>query len=293
MRATTGQGRWLILGAATLWSTAGLGQRELGATAATQVVGRAAFAAVTLFAIAALLERRGTLAAFRTMGRWGLAFAVLMAVSSGTFMLGLNVTSVANILFMQAASPMLAAALGWALVGDAVAPRTVLSIAIAAIGVTVMVAGSFDGGVAATTLPLVMTAAFAGVVVIARHRSEVSMLPATALSQVLVVVAVAPFASFSSASGKDTLVLAALGFGQMGLALALLTVGARVVAPAEVALLSLLEVVLGPLWVWLAYEERPEAATLLGGAVVLVAVVLQATAQTGLSRRGAGRRASP
>ena len=64
----------------------------------------------------------------------------------------------------------------------------------------------------------------------------------------------------------------------MGLGLALLTVGARLLPPAEVALLSLLEVVLGPLWVWLAYSERPTTATLVGGAVITAAIVVQATA---------------
>ena len=62
----------------------------------------------------------------------------------------------------------------------------------------------------------------------------------------------------------------------MGVGLALLTVGARLIPPAQVAVISLLEVVLGPLWVWLAYDERPSAATVAGGAVVVVAVVVQA-----------------
>ena len=89
---------------------------------------------------------------------------------------------------------------------------------------------------------------------------------------------VAPFASFGSASGSDWGIFVALGVFQMGLGLALLTVGARLLPPAEVALLSLLEVVLGPLWVWLAYSERPTTATLVGGAVITAAIVVQATA---------------
>jgi drug/metabolite transporter (DMT)-like permease len=193
--------------------------------------------------------------------------------------LALNVTTVANVLFMQAASPMLAAVLGWALLGDRVAARTWLSIAVASVGVTVMVGGSLGAGLAATALPMLMTASFAGVVVIARHRAEVSMLPATALSQAFVVVAVAPFASVAGTSAGDWWILVGLGTCQMGFALALLTAGVRLIPPAEVALLTLLEVVLGPLWVWLAYDERPAAATLVGGAVVLVAVVLQASAR--------------
>jgi drug/metabolite transporter (DMT)-like permease len=269
----------MILVAAVLWSTAGIGQRSLDATAATQVAGRALFAALTLFLAVAVLERSGTLRAFRTMGRWGVAFAVLMAISSGTFMLALNHTSVANVLFMQAASPMFAAALGWALLGDAIGARTALAIAVAAVGVAVMVVGSLESGVFGTVLPFVMTLSFAGVVVIARHRSEVSMLPGTCVSQLLVFAVAAPLAAFGAVGARDWATLAALGAFQMGTALLLLTVGARLIAPAEVALISLIEVVLGPLWVWLVYDERPSTPTLIGGAIVLVAVAVQATAR--------------
>ena len=138
-----------------------------------------------------------------------------------------------------------------------------------------MAAGSFDAGVAGVVLLFVMTASFAVVIVIARHRREVSMMPATATSQVLVVLACAPFVAFGSVSRGDWAILAALGVGQMGLGLALLTIGARLIPPAQVAVISLLEIVLGPLWVWLAYEERPTTATLIGGLVVVGAVVLQ------------------
>jgi len=63
----------------------------------------------------------------------------------------------------------------------------------------------------------------------------------------------------------------------MALGLALLTVGARLIPASEVALITLLEVVLGPLWVWLALSERPPQLTLLGGGVVILAVLLLAT----------------
>ena len=70
--------------------------------------------------------------------------------------------------------------------------------------------------------------------------------------------------------------IVALGVGQMGLGLAFLTMGARLIPAAEVALITLLEVVLGPLWVWLAFSERPSTTTLIGGAIVMAAVALQA-----------------
>jgi drug/metabolite transporter (DMT)-like permease len=134
--------------------------------------------------------------------------------------------------------------------------------------------------------------------VIARYRRDVSMAPPTCLSQVLVLAVAVPFADLADAGGRDIVLLAVLGAGQIGLGLALLTVGARLIPPAEVALISLLEVVLGLLWVWIAYSERPSTATLAGGAVVLSAVLLQVGADlraggAGALRRLARRRPGP
>jgi len=105
------------------------------------------------------------------------------------------------------------------------------------------------------------------------------MAPAMTLAQCLLLVTFAPFAETSRIGAHDLGYLVALGAGQMGVGLALFTVGARLVPAAEAALIGLLEVVLGPLWVWIAFTERPDTATLLGGAIVLVAVVIQAQAE--------------
>jgi drug/metabolite transporter (DMT)-like permease len=121
-----------------------------------------------------------------------------------------------------------------------------------------------------------MAVSFAVSIVISRHRKDVSMAPATCLAQLLLVVAFLPFGTPAAVPGDDLLALAALGAGQIGLGLVLLTLGARLIPAAQVALITLLEVVLGPLWVWLAVGEAPTVATLIGGAIVVVAVVIQA-----------------
>ena len=270
------QGQLAILVAAVAWSTAGLAQRGLDASPATQVAGRATFAALALLALVVATERRRTMTAFRAMGRSGLAMAVFLAISSGSFLLALNHTTVANVLFMQAAAPMMAALLGWGLLHERIDGRTWAALGLAAVGVALMAAGSIDAGAAAVGLPFLMTASFAAVIVIARHRRDVSMMPATCASQVLVVLAGLPFVSPGSATGSDWVILAALGIGQMGVGLAFLTIGARLIPPAQVAVISLLEIVLGPLWVWLAYDERPGLTTVAGGLVVVAAVVVQA-----------------
>ena len=100
------------------------------------------------------------------------------------------------------------------------------------------------------------------------------MAPATCLSQAI-LVAFLPLATPGQISGDDLAWPAALGIGQIGLGFALLTVGARLIPAAQVGLITLLEVVLGPVWVWLALDERPGTLTLVGGAVVIAAIVLQ------------------
>ncbi len=287
-RGVRRRGQLYTAAAATAWSTAGVLQRGLSVDTATQVAGRAVFAAVALFLFVAVSERGGTIAAFRRMGRAELAVAVLTAFASGAFIVALNYTTVANVLFMMAVSPIAAALIAWVGLRERISRRTLAAMVVALAGVTVMVGGAAGGGIG-IWLSLAMTVIFALAVVITRHRRDISMAPAICLSQVVVVVCVAPFAEIGSVGAHDLMLMIVLGFGQMGLGLAFLTMGARLIPAAEVALVSLLEVVLGPLWVWLAYQERPSTATLLGGAVVVAAVVLQAGAEPGRPPGGGPR----
>ena len=272
------KGRVFVAFAAIAWSTAGLFQRELSVGAGMQVAGRAAFAAAAVAVYVVATERRSTVAAFRAIGRAGLGIVVLLAVASGSFIIALNHASVANVLFMQALAPILAAVLG-TLLGDPVRPRTWVAMGVAVAGVVVMVGGPGRSSLFGVGLSLLMTTAFAGTLVLTRHRRDVSMAPATALSQLLVLVVAAPFASTGGSGGKDVLLLAALGVTQIGLGSVFLTIGARLIPAGEVALITLVEIVLGPLWVWAFLSERPSTGTLVGGVIVLGAVLLEARTQ--------------
>lgn len=268
------KGRAFVALAAVAWSTAGLFQRELSVDTTTQIAGRAAFAAFGLLAYVVAVERRGTLRAFRALGLSGLAVAALIAVSSGSFIAALNYASVANVLFMLALAPIIAAALG-TLIGDPVNRRTWAAMAIAVVGVGVMVGGPGHPSALGQLLSLTMSACFAGVLVITRQRREISMAPATVLSQLVLLVVFAPFASFGEAGSRDVALFAALGVTQYCFGFVFLTIGARLIPAGEVALITLLEIVLGPVWVWIFLSERPPATTLVGGAIVLGAVLFQ------------------
>ena len=275
-RATERRGQVYVALAALAWSTAGVLQRGLSVNAATQVAVRAAFAAVAILAYVAVAERGRVVEAFRSVGRAGMAFAVCIASASACFIVALNHTTVAHVLFIQAMAPVLAALLAWLALGEPVTARTAIALVVALAGVAVMIGGPGGGSLLGDGLSLGMALSFAVSIVISRHRKDVSMAPATCLAQVLLVVVFLPFATPAAIPGDDLLALAALGGGQIGVGLVLLTLGARLIPAAQVALITLLEVVLGPLWVWLAIGEKPTAATLVGGAIVVVAVVIQA-----------------
>ena len=268
------RGRLYVALAAVAWSTAGLFQRELSAGVGTQLAGRALFAVLGLLTYVAIAEHGAVLKAFRAIGRSGLAVAALLAVSSGAFIVALNHTTVANVLFMQALAPVLAAVLG-TFVGEPVSRRTWVAMTVAIVGVGLMVGGPDRPSLVGVSLSFLMSVTFAGVIVVTRHRREVSMAPATCLSQLLVLIFAAPFAHPSEVGGRDLALLAGLGITQIGLGLILLSLGARLIPAAEVALITLLEIVLGPLWVWIALSEQPGALTLTGGAIVLAAVLIQ------------------
>ncbi len=269
------RGQVYVALAALVWSSAGVLQRELSVDVATQVAGRALFAVLALLTFVVVSERRVTMRAF-AIGRAELAVVLFGAIASGTFIVALNHTTVANVLFMQAAAPIAAAVIAWVGLREPVSRRTVLAMIVALGGVGLMVGGPGGAHGLGLALSVVMTLSFALLVVITRYRRDISMAPAICLSQVLVFAVAAPFAAPGSLGSRDLALLAALGIGQIGLGLVFLTLGARLIPAAEVALITLLEIVLGPLWVWLAFSERPSTTTLLGGAIVVAAVLLQA-----------------
>ena len=228
------------------------------------------------------------------MGIAGLGVAVCTAIASGSFIVALNHATVANVLFMQAVSPIAAALLAWIALGEPITRRAGLAMVVALLGVGLMVGGPGQRRPARLRRlgrddPLLL----------GRHRHHPS--PARHLDDAGDLPLAA--ARSSSSSGRsprprrvgqhDLVFLVLMGVGQMGLGLVLFTMGARLIVASEVALITLLEVVLGPFWAWVAVSETPALMTVVGGAVVVAAVLLQTTenASRGLSRRLAnGRR---
>jgi drug/metabolite transporter (DMT)-like permease len=119
------------------------------------------------------------------------------------------------------------------------------------------------------------------VVILKKRGHGVDLVPAVFLGGIISAGLMLPLALPSIATGGDIALLALLGIAQLGLPCMLLVIAARHLAATEVALLALLEVVLGPLWAWLGAGEVPATTTIAGGALVLAALLInELTART-------------
>ncbi|MBV9785031.1 MAG: DMT family transporter [Acidisphaera sp.] len=268
------RGALLIAGATLAWSSSGLITRIADTDAWTTLFWRSVFACPVLLIYLVLREGRGSLQAFRGLGLAGWGIAVSFAVSMLCFIVALKQTSVAHVLIFQAASPLFAGILAWAWLGEKLSGRMVAAIALTACGVGIMVSASLAAGRwLGDLLSALMAISFSLMVVLARADRRADMIAAACLATALAALVVVPWSSFE-VSRFDLALLALFGIGQMGLALVLFTAGVRLIPAADAGLISVLEAVLAPLWAWLAVGENPGLRTMVGGAIVVGAVVL-------------------
>jgi drug/metabolite transporter (DMT)-like permease len=262
-----------MLIAPLLWSTAGVVTRHLEAAPAfEQVFWRSLFA----FAFVLLALRRNPWKAVRAAGGAGLFSGAMWAVMFTAFVVALSLTTTANTLVVMSVAPLLTAFLSFVILKEQVPVWTWLAAGAAAIGIAWMFHGGLSGGHLAGMLValLIPLASASNLVALRASAARVDLLPAVMLGGALSCLIALPFAVPFSASPRDLALLAFLGIFQLGLPCMLLVIACRVLAPAEVALLSLLEVVLGPLWAWLGAGEVPGSAVLYGGGIVVAALVL-------------------
>jgi drug/metabolite transporter (DMT)-like permease len=245
----------------------------------TTVFWRSVFCAAFLAVAVGLAHRGRVRDLVRTTGWPGVLMAACFATASTSFIMALSRTSVANTLVIQSSSPFIAGLGGWLCLGERVRRRTWAAMGVAVIGTVVMLWGSpGSGSRLGDAFALIMATAFAAATVVVRWRSTVPMPAAAALAAAFAaVIALAPAAPFS-VSSRDLALLALFGSVQLGVGLLLFTAGARMIPVAEASLIGVLESVLGPIWVWLAVAERPGTPSLIGGAIILSALVAHTAA---------------
>jgi DME family drug/metabolite transporter len=279
----------LVLLAGVFWSTMGLGIRNIGSANVWQILLYRSFSlSIFLFILIAFRSGFRPIKSIKKAGVAGIigGWGLVVAFSGGVY--AIQTTTVANAMFLFASAPFFAAIFGWFILRESVRKSTWIAILIGALGIAVMVIDGFSAGHMVGNLSALLAAlGFAIFTIALRWGKLEDMLPAVFLSGIFAAATSAIICYFGEydfvLSFNDASIALAMGVFQVGAGLAIYTIGSKVVPAAELTLLSLTEVLLGPLWVWIFVGETASSYTLIGGVILLMAIA--GNALTGLKRK--------
>lgn len=283
-------GLLMVTAGTVFWSAAGYFTRLITVDSWTLVFWRSVFGALTALLVLAVQTRGRVLPAFAALRGPGLAFSLVTALGMMAFLSAMRLTTVAHVAIIYAAIPFVAAAMGWLVLRERVGPATLAASGLASAGVALTVgAGWGEGDPLGDLLAVAMTLLMGVNIVLARRTRSIPVIPSACLASVLAMLMALAFAAPASAGPADLVDLALFGASNTGLGLILVTAGSKLIPAVGTALIMSLEAPLAPLLVWLAFGERPRPTTILGGALVMAAVVghvaLSARAGQGAARQ--------
>ncbi|PCF95477.1 DMT family transporter [Vreelandella nigrificans] len=206
-----------------------------------------------------------------------LASALLLGLISSLFVLAVMNANVANVVVILSTAPLFAALFSRIFLGERVAQRTLVAIAVCMLGMSLVFMGEGDMGMLAGNLyALATAAAIGGNLTLLRRYPAIDPMTVIAGGGLLSAAVALPMASPLALDAQRYGVLALMGLVQMPLATVLINSATRYLPSTEVALFYLVETALGTLWVWWLLGEAPTATTQLGGSVVIMVLVLHA-----------------
>ena len=269
----------LVVFAGVFWSLQGPAVRMIEAASGAQIIfWRSIGQLAVMLVVVAIVNRGRVLSAFRLAGYRAVVGGICGASAGTCFVLAVLHTTVANVVFIMASAPLVAAAGAWLLLRERIETRTLGAMIAAVIGIAVMMSeGLASGNVAGTLYALVTTIGFAGIAVVARWGGGLNMLPAICLAAAFTMVASWLMTGGDvSVTNPDRLYALASGGLLTAAGATLFLYGAKFVPAGVLVFLTLTEVVLAPIWVWAVFDEVPSTFTLAGGIVVLSAICIEA-----------------
>jgi len=296
---TSGRGALLVVAAATLWSTGGVGVKVAVAEPLVIAGLRSVFALAFMAVVLAVFLRRsgGGASVVVTLLRRPLVWAAAAsyALMVVCFVLAARRTTAANAIFIQYTGPVYVALLGGPMLGERVSRRDLVVVAACLVGMGLTFGGELGGGRAAgNALAVVSSFGFAGLPLLLRldqkrllanedaaaarvagHAPLVAMSLGNAIAAAVALPAMLAHPVSGETAPRTYLVLVALGVLQIGLPYVLYASAVRKLRALESSLLATIEPVLSPVWVVLATGERPSPLAIAGGAIIVLAVAAQ------------------
>jgi drug/metabolite transporter (DMT)-like permease len=269
------RGVLLVLVATLLWSLAGLFARLLVHLDVWTVMGwRALLGAASIAAVGLIEWRAGRLDNPLGFGALSPVVALLAMIAISAYTASVMTTTIADVMVIYATLPFVAAAIGFLINGERVSARTLAASGVALAGIVIMVASGLGSGrLLGQGLSMLMTLAFGAMIVLQRRQPGASIIIVNCLGALGSGIFGLANSPLQAISPHDFAILFVFGLTTIGLAFVLFMEGAKFIPSAEAGLISLLDVVLGPVWVFIAFGENPGLATIIGGAIVLAAAL--------------------
>lgn len=280
------QGVLLVLIATVLWSLAGFFARLVAHLDVWTVMGWRALLGAASIAIIGLIEwRSGRLLNPFGFGALSPLMALLAMIAISAYPASLMTTTIADVMVIYATLPFVAAAIGFLINRERVSTRTLIASGMALVGVIIIAASGLGSGrLLGQALSMLMTLAFGGMIVLQRRQPGASVIVVNCLGAIGSGIFGLANSPLEPISLYDFAILFVFGLTTIGLAFVLFMEGAKFIPSAEAGLISLLDVVLGPIWVFIAFGENPGLATVFGGAIVLAAAVWRMAPELGQGR---------
>ena len=237
---------------------------------------RSIFFLWVLIAFILLTYRKKTFKKIKEAGVPGLIGGVFLSTNFVAYMYSMMETTVANVVFIISTQTVFLPIVAYIFLKEKISPRGYVAIMLAMIGVTLMIGdslgtGSLKGNLAALTIPI----NFSVLVLIIRKYPKVDMIPAIFYAGILSCLYGLFLLEDVVISTKDIWLSFLLGVPQLAFGFIFITIGSRTTPAVMVGLLMLMESIFAPIWVWLFYGEIPPASVLIGGIIILSAVVMK------------------
>ena len=237
---------------------------------------RSIFFLWVLIAFILLTYGKKTFKKIKEAGVPGLIGGIFLSTNFVAYMYSMMETTVANVVFIISTQTVFLPIIAYIFLKEKISPRGYVAIVLAMIGVTLMIGdslgtGSLKGNLAALTIPI----NFSILVLIIRKYPKVDMIPAIFYAGILSCLYGLILLEDLVISTKDIWLSFLLGVPQLAFGFIFITIGSRTTPAVMVGLLMLMESIFAPIWVWLFFNEIPPASVLIGGLIILSAVVMK------------------
>ena len=201
---------------------------------------------------------------------------IILGCGFSAYVFAMYKTTVANTNFIIQTQAIFLAIFGYLFLRERISKLTLVSIILAITGIILMVGNSLSPGqLSGNLVAFIMPISFAILIIIVRKYPKVDMIPLQLFAGIVAML-IGYFVSIKiNISTNDILLAFIAGFFQVGLGFIFITIGAKKTLSATVGILMMTEAVLGPFWAWMFLEETPQLIALIGGSIIIIAVLIQ------------------